>query len=143
VNAEIPAIEAAATSLVALHGVGVNIGHKEALRGIDLDVEKDAFIAIIGADGAGKSTLLRVLAGLRRPTSGSVLRVLPKEEVGFSGAEFDLYTDLNRLGEPALLRLGPRTAQRGVPPGCRADPRDGGADRGDRQTGCQALRRDE
>jgi len=90
-------MEAASTSLVALDGAGVKFGHKEALRGVDLDVEKGAFIAIIGADGSGKSTMLRVLSGLRRPTSGKVLRALPKEEVGFSGAEFDLYGDLTVL----------------------------------------------
>jgi len=88
-------VEACATAaLASLRGVGVRFGRKEALQGLDLDVEDGAFIAVIGPDGAGKSTLLRVLAGLRRPSEGEVLRALPKAEVGFSGAEFDLYGDL-------------------------------------------------
>lgn len=81
-------------TLASLRGVSVRFGAKEALRGVDLDIEDGAFMAVIGADGAGKSTLLRVLAGLRRPSGGEVARALPKTEVGFSGAEFDLYGDL-------------------------------------------------
>lgn len=88
------ATEPVAPSLVELNGVGVRFGRKDALRDVDLKVEDGAFVAVIGADGAGKSTLVRVLAGLRRPTSGGVTRSVPKEEVGFSGSEFDLYGDL-------------------------------------------------
>lgn len=44
----------------------------EALRNINLAVRKGEFICIIGSSGCGKSTLLSVLAGLHRPTSGSV-----------------------------------------------------------------------
>ena len=87
-------VGSATSTLASLRGVGVRFGGKEALRGVDLDVEDGAFVAVIGPDGAGKSTLLRVLAGLRRPSEGEVTRTLPKAEVGFSGAEFDLYGDL-------------------------------------------------
>ncbi|MBN1630383.1 MAG: ABC transporter ATP-binding protein [Thermoleophilia bacterium] len=88
------AVGSATAMLVSLRGVGVRFGVKEALRGVDLDVEEGAFVAVIGPDGAGKSTLLRMMAGLRRPSDGEVARALPKAEVGFSGAEFDLYGDL-------------------------------------------------
>ncbi len=44
----------------------------EALRGLDLEVERGTFLAIIGASGSGKSTLLSILAGLIPPTAGQV-----------------------------------------------------------------------
>ena len=42
------------------------------LNGIDLDVARGEFLAIMGASGSGKSTLLYAMSGMDRPTSGSV-----------------------------------------------------------------------
>ncbi|WP_329240967.1 ABC transporter ATP-binding protein [Actinoallomurus sp. NBC_01490] len=44
----------------------------ESVKGIDLTVEPGEMLAVRGASGSGKSTLLHLMAGLDRPTSGSV-----------------------------------------------------------------------
>ena len=44
----------------------------EALRGVDICIEKGEFITIMGQSGSGKSTLLSVLGGMNHPTDGEV-----------------------------------------------------------------------
>ena len=62
----------------------------EAVRGIDLTVERGEFVALMGPSGSGKSTLLNLLAGLDRPTAG---------EVWLDGQRID------RMSEAALAKL--------------------------------------
>ena len=47
-------------------------GPVDALRGIDLKIEKGEFLTVFGPNGAGKSTLLKILSTIIRPTSGKV-----------------------------------------------------------------------
>ncbi len=44
----------------------------EALRGVDLSIERGAFVGIIGGNGSGKSTMLKIMSGLLPPDEGEV-----------------------------------------------------------------------
>ena len=48
-------------------------GAVEALRDISFQMEEGEFVSIVGPSGCGKSTLLSLIAGLERPTAGSIL----------------------------------------------------------------------
>jgi len=65
-------------------------GGTGALNGVSLTVEEGEFTAVMGPSGSGKSTLLNLIAGLDRPTTGSV---------AVAGS------DLGRMGEAALARF--------------------------------------
>ncbi len=71
--------------VVRLRGVEQRFaGGITALSGLDLDVRPGEWLSLLGPSGCGKSTALRLIAGLARPTAGSVERRLPgTHAVGF------------------------------------------------------------
>jgi len=81
----------------------------DALRGVSVDIERARLTAVMGPSGSGKSTLMHILAGLDKPTSGSVevagteittlgdndLTKLRREHIGFVFQFFNLLPMLN------------------------------------------------
>lgn len=81
----------------------------KALDGVDLQVEKGEFLAVVGASGSGKSTLLHMLGGLDIPTSGDVivegkkladlsseeLTIFRRRQIGFVFQNYNLVPILN------------------------------------------------
>ena len=63
------------THAIEIRGVEKRFGDLQALKSVDLTVEKGEFFALLGPNGAGKTTLINVLAGLSRPDAG-VLKVM-------------------------------------------------------------------
>ncbi|MFL9711050.1 ATP-binding cassette domain-containing protein [Methylobacillus sp. Pita1] len=57
---------------INIQQVHKRFGDLHALKGIDLSIEQGEFFALLGPNGAGKSTLINLLAGLSRPSSGSL-----------------------------------------------------------------------
>jgi len=57
---------------LTIRGLRKSFGDNEVLRGIDLHIPAGQFVAIVGRSGCGKSTLLRLIAGLDKPTGGSI-----------------------------------------------------------------------
>ena len=96
-----------AKNLVKIYGQGENTVH--ALDGVNLEVNKGEFLAIVGTSGSGKSTLLHMLGGLDRPTSGEVivdghrisklkddeLTIFRRRKIGFVFQAFNLVPVLN------------------------------------------------
>lgn len=68
-----PPAPAASATAIELRGVRrVFDGDVVAVQSLDLNVTAGEFVAILGPSGSGKSSLLRIIAGLDRPTSGSI-----------------------------------------------------------------------
>ena len=94
---------------------------QEVLRGIDLKIDKNEFVVILGASGSGKSTLLNILSGLGKSDSGEVvydnesisdysekqLTKFRKDKIGFV---FQQYYLLNNLTVEQNVKVGANLA---------------------------------
>jgi len=58
--------------LLEVKNLTKSFGGFEALKGVNLSVEKGLLHALIGPNGAGKTTLLNIINGLESPTSGDI-----------------------------------------------------------------------
>lgn len=104
--------------LSKIYGKGEN--KVEALKNVNLSINKGEFVAIVGASGSGKSTLLHLLGGLDRPSSGKViidgesiydykeekLAIFRRRKIGFVFQFFNLIPVLDveeNISLPALL----------------------------------------
>jgi ABC-type multidrug transport system ATPase subunit len=88
-------------SLLHARGLAKRFGPLTALHPLDLEVGAGSALAVLGPNGAGKSTLLRVLAGLARPSAGSLeidgtgsSRAARRRAVGLVGHASFLYPAL-------------------------------------------------
>ena len=92
-----------------------------ALNGVDLEIYKGEFCAIVGTSGSGKSTLLNMLAGLEKPTKGAIvingthiekmnenqLVKFRRDHVGFIFSSFNLlqtYTAVENVAMPLVFK---------------------------------------
>jgi putative ABC transport system ATP-binding protein len=105
------------------------VGHVEvdALRGVDLRVQKGEFVSIVGPSGCGKSTLLHLLGGLAIPTSGQIIvdgvaisaasdgdrTRIRREKIGFVFQRFNLLPTLTVRGN---LEMAAQIFSGRVPP---------------------------
>jgi len=104
-------------NLTKIYGDGVN--KVIALDNVNIEIEQEEFVAIIGKSGSGKSTLLHMLGGLDKPTSGKIyvgerelncikedeLAVFRRKTIGFVFQSFNLVSSIN-VWENIVLSIG-------------------------------------
>ncbi|MCK1222495.1 ABC transporter ATP-binding protein [Streptococcus uberis] len=61
-------------SLIKSEGLSKDYGTKRVLDQLDIDIQKGSLVAYLGTNGAGKTTTIKILTGLLKPSSGSVVR---------------------------------------------------------------------
>ena len=123
-------MSAPASSLISLRGVTKVFGHGEAtfvaLKGIDLDIGRGEFVAILGTSGSGKSTCMNILGCLDNPSAGhyflegiaveqlpaDVLARLRNERFGFVFQGFNLLPRTSALENVELPLIYAGTTRR-------------------------------
>ncbi len=71
-----------AAPILEARGIVKHFGHVQALQGVDFEAYAGEITALIGDNGAGKSTMVKILSGVFKPTSGTIL--VNGKEVSFS-----------------------------------------------------------
>ncbi len=59
-------------SIISLQNVSKNFGKFEAVKNINIEIEKGKIFGLIGPNGAGKTTILSMLSGILKPTKGKI-----------------------------------------------------------------------
>jgi sulfonate transport system ATP-binding protein len=101
----------AAAHTARTRGLSRAFGDRRILDGLDLDIERGEFVALLGRSGSGKSTLLRALAGLDRETTGELT---VDGTVGVAFQEPRLLPWKSVIDNVALGLAGPRAKARGA-----------------------------
>ncbi|MBI3982237.1 MAG: ABC transporter ATP-binding protein [Gemmatimonadetes bacterium] len=116
-----------AEPVLAARGVSRRYGHRRVLFDVNLEILPGQALLLVGPNGAGKTTLLRVLAGLLRPSGGSVERRGSVSMVAHHSMLYDVLTAREnlrffaRLHGVARQRVDELLEQLGLAP--RADER--------------------
>ncbi len=101
---------------VRIHQVSKSFGrgadHTQALQAVSLDVAEREFVCIVGASGCGKSTLLNLIAGLDKPTQGSIETGDRKVAFMFQEATLFPWLTAGQNVDLALKMRGVRKAER-------------------------------
>jgi ABC-2 type transport system ATP-binding protein len=92
-------------SLLEARGLACRFGAKVAVQALDLELHEGELVGLIGPDGAGKTTTFRMLIGLQRPSGGTLVRHIPRREVGYVPQSFSLAPDLT-VAENMQLQAG-------------------------------------
>ena len=103
--------------MITAKNIKKKYNNQEVLRGIDLKIDKNEFVVILGASGSGKSTLLNILSGLEKSDSGEVVydnesisdyseKQLTKFRKGKIGFVFQQYYLLNNLTVEQNVKVG-------------------------------------
>ncbi|MBN1930754.1 MAG: ABC transporter ATP-binding protein [Desulfobacterales bacterium] len=89
--------------LITVKGISKKYGRLEAVERVSFDVPRQMILGFLGSDGAGKTTLLRMIAGMIKPSTGSIYidglngiaeRKKVKALIGYMPQRFGLYQDL-------------------------------------------------
>jgi zinc/manganese transport system ATP-binding protein len=106
----------AEADILAVEGVSVSLGGRQILKDVSFTVGAGQFTGLIGPNGAGKTTLLRVILGLQRPTSGTVVapRSRGHSSIGYVPQKVLLDSDLPMRARD-LVALGIDGNRFGVP----------------------------
>jgi len=103
---------------VSIQSVRKEFDRFPALRDVSLDIRSGELIALLGPSGSGKTTLLRLIAGLERPTEGTILfgeddasqKSVQERNVGFVFQHYALFrymTVADNIGFGLKVRRGP------------------------------------
>ena len=107
--------------ILSVQGLGKSFGERRALREVSFDVGPGELVAVVGPNGAGKTTLLSILAGVQRPSAGSVTGPggtgMDRREIGWAPQQPALYS---KLSVEENLRLFARLEQVADPEGAVA-----------------------